>query len=334
MVHIVVRVSDFQKGGSIRHFYRLTLGEFPYLVGRYPLGLRAGTIGSFQVWGFNLAGTKSSSPEPFGMMTGKVIETGQLSAKTPMGETLNTLPVSIGRFEEVSEAPDHNSLKTAQELKLPVTVNGRISLDKSGNPVADFYRFTARKGQQLILETAANRLGSPMDSVIEVLDANGKIVPRVTARAVYKTQLILRDRNSKEPNIRLFQPSGIDLNNYMVVGNELIRVTRLLSAPGADEEMGFDNFGGQRLTFEDTTPEAHALDDAAYKVELYPPGTQFPPNGMPVFRFNMRNDDGGPGYGKDSHLTFTAPDDGILFCQSHRRPGARRRGLRLPFHHP
>jgi hypothetical protein len=311
----VVRISDFQKGGSIRHFYRLTLGEFPYLVGRYPLGLRAGTIGHFQVWGFNLAGTKLSSPEPFGMMTGKVMETGQFSAKTPKGETLNTLPVSIGRFEEVSEAADHNSLKTAQELKVPVTVNGRISLDKSGNPLADFYRFTARKGQQLILETAANRLGSPMDSVIEVLDANGKIVPRVTARAVYKTQLILRDRNSKEPNIRLFQPSGIDLNNYMVVGNELIRVTRLLSAPGADEEMGFDNFGGQRLTFEDTTPEAHALDDAAYKVELYPPGTQFPPNGMPVFRFNMRNDDGGPGYGKDSHLTFTAPDDGTYFAK-------------------
>lgn len=311
----LVRVSDFQKGGSIRHFYRLTMGEFPYLVGRYPLGLMAGTNGSFQVWGFNLAGTESSSPEPFGMMTGKVMETGQLFAKTPLGETLNTLPVSIGRFEEVGESLDNNSLKTAQQLKYPVTVNGRISLDKSGNSVADFYRFAARKGQELILETAANRFGSPMDSVVEVLDADGKIVPRVTARAVYKTQLILRDINSKEPNIRLFQPTGIDLNNYMVVGNELIRVTRLLSAPGADEAMNFDNFGGLRLTFEDTTPEAHALDDAAYKVELHPPGAQFPPNGMPVFRFNMRNDDGGPGYGKDSHLTFTAPADGIYFAK-------------------
>ena len=311
----VVRVSDFQKGGSIRHFYRLTMGEFPYLTGRYPLGLKVGTTRSFNVWGFNLRNTQLAAPEPFGMMAGKVMDTGQLSANTQAGESFNSLPVAIGRYEEVDEASDNNSLRTSQKLNYPVTVNGRISADKSENPVADFYRFTAREGQSLILETAADRLGSPLDSVIEVLDADGKIVPRVTARAVYKTQLILRDRNSKEPNLRLFQPTGIDLNDYMVVGNELIRVNRLLSAPGADEEMGFDNFGGQRLTFEDTTPEAHALDDPVYKVELHPPGAQFPPNGMPVFRFNMRNDDGGPGYGKDSHVTFTAPASGIYFAK-------------------
>ncbi|MGH9962773.1 MAG: hypothetical protein ACREBC_37600, partial [Pyrinomonadaceae bacterium] len=49
--------------------------------------------------------------------------------------------------------------------------------------------------------------------------------------------------------------------------------------------------------------------------ELHPAGAQFPPNGMPVFRFNMRNDDGGPGYGKDSRVTFTAPSDGTYFAK-------------------
>src|SRR5262245_6085053 len=38
-----VRVADYQENGSIRHFYRLTVGELPFLKGRYPLGLKAGT---------------------------------------------------------------------------------------------------------------------------------------------------------------------------------------------------------------------------------------------------------------------------------------------------
>src|SRR6185437_5890087 len=48
-----------------------------------------------------------------------------------------------------------------------------------------------------------------------------------------------------------------------------------------------------------------------YKVEFHPPGRTFPPNGLPVFALNYRNDDGGPGYGKDSRLFFEAPADGL-----------------------
>jgi hypothetical protein len=47
-----------------------------------------------------------------------------------------------------------------------------------------------------------------------------------------------------------------------------------------------------------------------FKVEVHPPGSKFPPNGMPVFHLNSRNDDGGPGYGKDSVLVFDPPADG------------------------
>jgi hypothetical protein len=310
-----VRVSDYQQGGSIRHFYRLTMGQMPFVKGRYPLGLKAGTAREFKVWGYNLGDTKTSKPEPFGLLAGKAMETGALVAQTSLGESVNALPVAIGRFEEVEENGQNSSQQTAQALQIPVTVNGRILADASGKAAADYYRFTAKKGQKLILETAASRLGSPLDSAIEVLDANGQVVPRITARAVYKTQVTLRDRSSRDPGLRLFQPTGIDLHDYMVAGNDLMRVVKLPLAPTADEDMVFDTFGGQRLAWEDTTPEAHALDDPVYKVELHPAGAQFPPNGMPVFRFNMRNDDGGPGYGKDSRVTFTAPADGTYYAK-------------------
>ncbi len=309
------RVSDYQKGGTIRHFYRLTLGELPLLKGRYPLGLKAGTTRDFKVWGYNLSDRTTAAPEPFGLLAGKVLDTGALVAQTKMGETVNALPLGVGRFDEIEESGANQDLKSAQALSIPITVNGRISLDSSGKAAADYYRFSAQKGHTLILETAASRLGSPLDSVIEVLDESGRVVPRITARAVYKTQIILRDRTSRDVGLRLFQPTGIDLHDYMVADNELIRIVRLPSAPTADEDVVYDSFGGQRLAFEDTSPEAHALEASVYKVELHPAGAEFPPNGMPVFRFNMRNDDGGPGYGKDSRVTFTAPADGSYYAR-------------------
>src|SRR5204862_1007638 len=36
----------------------------------------------------------------------------------------------------------------------------------------------------------------------------------------------------------------------------------------------------------------------------------FPPNGYPVFTLPYRNDDGGPGFGRDSRLIFDPPSDG------------------------
>jgi hypothetical protein len=52
------------------------------------------------------------------------------------------------------------------------------------------------------------------------------------------------------------------------------------------------------------------MSEPMYKVELHPPGATFPPNGYPVFTVYYRNDDGGPGYGKDSRLFFDPPADG------------------------
>jgi hypothetical protein len=310
-----VRVADYQENGSIRHFYRLTVGQLPFLKGRYPLGLKAGTTRDFAVWGYNLGEVKSAAPEPFGLTDGKVMEVGALGGQTPSGETVNSLPVAIGRYDELDETGKNNTRQTAQKVRYPATINARISLDSVGKAMPDYYSFLAKKGQKLILETAASRLGSPLDSVIEVTDVAGKIVPRLTARAVWKTQLTLRDRESASPSLRLFQPTGLELHDYMVAGNDLMRIVRLTSAPGADEDIGFESFGGKRLGFEDTTPEAHPIDDLIYKVELHPAGAEFPPNGMPVFRFGMRNDDGGPGYGKDSRVTFMAPADGTYYVK-------------------
>ena len=308
-----VRINDYLKNGSLRHIYRLTVGQFPFLREIYPLGLRAGTSHAIQLWGYNLGGTQTVSPEPFGLAPGKIMDFVTLGASTPQGDSVNVLPIAIGRYEELEETGRNNAPEFAQELKAPITMNGRITRDSSGIGLPDYYRFSAKKGEKFILETAANRLGSPLDSVIEVLDARGNLVPRATARAVWKSQITLFDRDSKSPGLRIAGAQVLGLDDYVVCGSELMRVFKIVNGP--DEDVTFNNFGGQRLAEEATTPAAHALDDWVYKVELHPPGSQFPPNGMPSFQFYYRNDDGGPGYGKDSHLIFTAPADGVYLAR-------------------
>src|SRR5205085_2976177 len=67
---------------------------------------------------------------------------------------------------------------------------------------------------------------------------------------------------------------------------------------------------GQRVGWLDTTPTHHSQGLPMYKVAIHPPGKTFPPNGLPIVTLYYRNDDGGPGYGKDSRLFFDPPDDG------------------------
>jgi hypothetical protein len=127
-------------------------------------------------------------------------------------------------------------------------------------------------------------------------------------RCVLETSTTLAERDSVQAGIRINSPTGFAVGDYMMIGGEIIRVEAMPRTP--DDDFRFESFNGQRLAFFDTTTEAHAVDKPAYKVQIHPPGAQFAPNGLPVVRLTYKNDDGGPGYGKDSRLRFTAPTDG------------------------
>src|SRR5262249_58716651 len=98
------------------------------------------------------------------------------------------------------------------------------------------------------------------------------------------------------------------MNDYGGGGKELLRVRELPKNP--DDDCEFFGIGKQRLAYLDTTPTYIPQGVPMYKVTIHPPGTTFPPNGFPVIHLDYRNDDGGPGYGKDSRIFFDAPADG------------------------
>ena len=315
-----IRVGDYDESGSGGHFYRIKVGKLPVAISAYPLGLLRGKTAEITLTGYNLPAKLQLKGDPSPEDDRAVIVRPEHS--------FNRVKLALGDNPEVFSTGANTSVETAQPVNQPVTVNGKLHAKEN------YFRFHALKGENLILEVNASRFGSPLDSIVEVLDAHGKPIERAVIRCLLETSLTLRDHDSVQAGMRLLSPTGLAVDDYLMMGSEIVQLAAMPRGP--DDDAQFVAFGGQRLTMLDTTSEAHANDSPVYKVQISPPGSQFASNGLPVIHLPYRNDDGGPGYGKDSRLRFTAPADGeyIVKLRDVRGLAGDDYAYRLTVHHP
>ena len=290
-----IGVHDKEYRGGADQFYRLHVGDIPIVSGVVPMGVQRGKEATVSLVGVNLGATTTSVKVPVDAAIGSRVPV-PLSEK--LEKPLGNASVIVGEFPEATVGKDQAVIAT------PGTANGVIGRPGETHSV----RFAAKKGERLIIETNARRAGSPLDSAIEVLDSAGKPVGRATLRCTARTFVVFRDHDSAGAGIRIEAWNELAMEDYVYVGNELLRIAQLPLNPDAD--CNFYAVAGQRVGFLDTTPGHHPIGAPIYKVEIHPPGTTFPPNGLPVFQLSYRNDDGGPGYGKDSRIFFDPPADG------------------------
>jgi hypothetical protein len=294
-----IKVADYEDGGNAKHFYRIKVGKFPLALAAYPLGLRKGKSADIALAGYNLGpGPMNVNGEP----TPEDESAVTVRPQTPAGKTFNQVKLALGEQPETESTGQNTSIASAQALATPVTVNGRLLASEND------FRFKARKGEKLVIAVEANRFGSPLDSLIDVLDLKGEPVERATVRCVLATSVTLTDASASGSGIRILSWDGFSVGDTVMVGSELIQVAAMPRGP--DDDMQFLSFGGLRIGLLDTTTEAHSIDMPVYKVQIHPAGSTFVSNGLPLVHLPYRNDDGGPGYGKDSRLRFTAPADG------------------------
>ena len=91
----------------------------------------------------------------------------EVRAAGPLGISASRI-FSVGTLPELTESGSNSSPDNAQEITPPVTVNGTTGAD-----TADYFRFTAAKGERLNLSCAAERIDSPLNAVLTVFDAAG-----------------------------------------------------------------------------------------------------------------------------------------------------------------
>ena len=289
-----IRDREFRGGADFT--YRISIGDFPIVTGVVPLSIQRGKDETLTLLGVNLGMAQQRHlAVPADAVPGSKIA-------VPLPKLAEKI---LGEAQIVAgEFPESRVVRDEATLLVPGTATGVIGEPGSHQSI----HFSAKKGQRLVVEVEARRLGSPLDSFVEIRDAQDQPVQRATLRCVARTFSVFRDNDSAAPGIRLENWNELAIDDHLYVNGELLRIKDLPKGP--DDDCSFYAVAGQRVGFLDTTPAHHAMGSSMYKVEMHPPGTTFPPNGHPVFNIAYRNDDGGPGFGKDSRLFFDPPADG------------------------
>ncbi|QDU40998.1 translocation protein TolB [Maioricimonas rarisocia] len=223
---------------------------------------------------------------------------------------IEAVAVTAGDIQTVKEQEPNNTPAEAATVQVPAEISGTIAGKVGDAADFDLYRFAAKAGEEWVIEVNAARSKSPLDSFVEVLDADGNRIERVLLQAVRDSYFTFRGKNADQANdFRIFNWEEMELNEYLYANGEVVKLWLYPRGP----DSGFNVYpgAGKRWGYFDTTPLAHALGEPAYIVQPHPPGTELIPNGLPVFRLYYENDDDARRQlGNDSKLFFTAPADG------------------------
>lgn len=223
----------------------------------------------------------------------------------------------ITKVIQIKESEPNNHLSQATVLTAPsVVTSGTIESTQPNKADVDLYRFESKAGEEWLIETNAARKKSKLDSKIEVLDAEGKQIPRILLQAVRDSYFTFRGKDSNTLNdYRIQNWQEMELNEYLYANGEVVKLWLYPRGP----DSGFNVYpgsGSKRYTYFGTSPITHALHEPCYIVEPHPVGTELPPNGLPVFTVNYENnDDGCRELGDDSRLIFKAPKAGVYYVR-------------------
>ena len=186
-----VRLSDLTSTGGPDHFYRLEIDTGLRVAFTIPTVIPRGQKSSVAVYGWNLAAaprTKTNPgefdrveidipaaaaqptwPLPTTQHPASVVLESMAyqfpGAPTPAVIGITDLPVVIGRS-------DHHSSESAQEISIPCEVSGQLIQGTQ----QDWYAIQVRRGDVLYLEGYAQRIQSPVDLQLRVLDPTGRRV--------------------------------------------------------------------------------------------------------------------------------------------------------------
>ncbi len=159
----VVEIKDAIYRGRPDFVYRIALGELPYITDIFPLGAPVGTPTSVKLSGWNL-------PTDVLTIDARDMKPGLYPLTVSSDEmTSNAVPFSLDSLPECVDTEPNDDTDSAASVTLPMIVNGKI--DRSGD--WDVFRFEGRAGEELVMEVTARRLDSPLDSILELLDATG-----------------------------------------------------------------------------------------------------------------------------------------------------------------
>ncbi|HEX4143717.1 MAG TPA: PPC domain-containing protein [Pirellulales bacterium] len=168
-----LEIGDIRYYGDAEYRYRLRLGDFPLVTAPFPLGVQAGSVGRIEVTGKAIVELPPiEARAPASTVGARDTERLRIKAEYPggQGSSVVTLVNSPG-LEQVEFEPN-DRLETASPVDPVGAVNGRFAADHD----RDYFRFTAKKADHLLLLGRTRSLGIAHDLLLRLFDSNGKQV--------------------------------------------------------------------------------------------------------------------------------------------------------------
>ena len=159
-----VRIHDVEFGGLQHYVYRLTIREGFFVDHVYPLGGRRGATIPVQLF------SQGEEPKQIQLTMPKAGSVDQLPPVKVDGKSSNRFLFDLSDLPEFQESLAGQGAAKDREFAIPAVINGRISEPAQ----VDTWHFVGKKDTALLFDLMAERLGSPLDSVMRLLDAEGK----------------------------------------------------------------------------------------------------------------------------------------------------------------
>jgi WD40 repeat protein len=293
---IVLKLTDASTSGGGNHIALLEISSRPVVSYHWPPAMAPGEPANL-VWNSNDGRSSiANSPIP--------------ASEKPAEQRLTSVGPPAGWMADRSRsilAVPGRTIRTGPESEPVRPGDAAIGLFGSARAYHEF-RFEAKAGERLIIETWARRLGYDSDTIIEVTDAEHRPVVLARFRMVADTLVDFRDHTSRQKTIRLTRWPEFRMSDYVLIGREIARIHTLPKNPDDDCQFYGDEL---RWGYFGTTPEQVPQGRTVTRLELLPPGDSKSVDPASLHEAFAINDDGGLTVGNDSYLEFVPPADGI-----------------------
>lgn len=167
-----VAVHDLAYAGQAPSYYRLAIGQLDFADQVFPPVASRQHVPALSLVG-KFRGEPNAQLEPGAV--GKLLQSGEARSggAQPVAWPAGSTAVGLRPYVAWSDLPElieGQSLDASRQLPtVPVAVSGRLS--EPGE--ADVYFLDVTEGDKLRLEVFADRIGSPLDAILEIRDAKG-----------------------------------------------------------------------------------------------------------------------------------------------------------------
>ncbi|MFQ3592300.1 MAG: pre-peptidase C-terminal domain-containing protein, partial [Gemmataceae bacterium] len=262
--------------GTSDQFYRLSIRTAPWIDAIVPSVIEPGKTVTATVWGRNLPNGK---PDPNARLDGVVLEKATVNITAPadaagqMRYTGRVLPagglldgfefrlknaagssnpylIGVARAVVIVETGDNDTPEKAQAIPLPCEIAGVV--EKRND--ADWYQFTAKKGEVWLIDVTSNALGAPTFMTFTLRN------PRAKGGEIYEAPL---EANPQSYSRMFFQRSE-DPRPYRFVVPEDGDYQLLVTSRAAGTMFGPRHTYSVRITPEPADFRLVALGEESY----------------------------------------------------------------------